>query len=251
MEGWIKLHRKIIDWQWFTSAPHYKLWSILMIRANHKESIHRDEVIKPGQLLTGRKQLSLWSGFSEQQVRTMLNDFKASREITIKSNNKYSLITILNWHEYNLTNQEINQLSTKHQPATNQQPTTSKNDNNANNDKNIIIKASPLSFLFDSKPLIQEWLNAGNHDTHLVLVKEHSHHELAELIEKAYDWAQAKNQRAETWLITFMNNKNTKAYGANQAQKSFSRKSNGLTPTPENPTGSPYLQEAIDKGLTA
>jgi hypothetical protein len=37
----------------------------------------------------------------------------------------------------------------------------------------------------------------------------------------------------------------------NQPKAGFKTKSNGLATTPENPTGSPYLQEAIDKGLTA
>lgn len=243
MEGWIKLHRKIMDWQWFESAPHFKLWSILMMRANHKETIHRDEVIKPGQLLTGRKQLSLWSGFSEQQIRTMLNDFKASREITIKSTRKFSLITILNWHEYNPTNQEINQQATKCQPSANQQVTTSKNDNNAKNDKNINIKASPLSFLFNNRPDIQDWLDKGNHDTHYaVLSQNKSHHELVDLIERAHAWALPRNQRSETWVLTFVTNKNTTAYGANLAQKS-------KTPiTPGNPTGNPYRAQRIANG---
>lgn len=100
-----------------------------------------------------------------------------------------------------------------------------------------LIKASPLSFLFDARPDIQEWLNAGNHDTHLILAKGHSHHELAELIPKAFEWAQQKDQRAENWLITFTNNIPARGFGANRAQKSKSRI------TPGNPTGNPYLDD--------
>lgn len=98
----------------------------------------------------------------------------------------------------------------------------------------VLKKASPLSFLFDHRPDIQTWLNLGNHDTHLILVKERSHHELVELVPKAFDWAAQKNLRAESWLRTFMLNQNTHGYGSNQAKKSKT------APTPNNPTGNPY-----------
>lgn len=112
-------------------------------------------------------------------------------------------------------------------------------------------KPSPLSFLFDQKPEVQDWLNAGTHETHLMLVKKFSHHVLVELIESAYLWAQPKSVRAEAWLLTFVSSKDTHGLGANQAKKAFSKKTHGLAPTTENPTGNPYIQEAIDKGLIA
>lgn len=112
------------------------------------------------------------------------------------------------------------------------------------------IKPSPLSFLFHARPEIQKWLDSGNHDTHtIILARNKSHHELAELLEKAFDWSQGKDLRAETWLLTFVDNKKTTGFGSNQAQKTFKSKTNGVASTPENPTGDPYLQEAIDKGL--
>lgn len=97
---------------------------------------------------------------------------------------------------------------------------------------------SPLSFLFHKSPNIQSWLDNGNHDTHrLIASRNKSHHELAELIEKAFDWAQGKNLRAETWLMTFIDNKKTSGFGSNLAKKSKSRA------TPDNPTGDPYLAQ--------
>lgn len=110
--------------------------------------------------------------------------------------------------------------------------------------------ASPLSFLFHNRPEIQKWLDVGNHDTHkVILARNKSHHELAELLEKAFDWSQGKDLRAETWLLTFIDNKKTSGFGSNQAKKSFKPKGHGVNGTPQNPTGDPYLQEAIDKGL--
>jgi hypothetical protein len=245
MEGWIKLHRKIASWQWASSPNHMTLFMQLLLRANYKTTKWRMETIQPGQLLTGRKQLMEWTGLTERQVRKCLDDLETTKEIVRKRAAKYSIITIANWETYQSDDREMSGKC----PADVQQTSTSKKDNNTNKEKNINIKASPLSFLFHHRPDIQDWLNKGNHDTHLIIVRERSHHEIVDLIPKAYDWALPKNMRAESFLITFFNNKNTHGYGANQAQKSFKRKGAGLTPTPENPTGDPYLQEAIDKGL--
>lgn len=140
MEGWIKLYRKSAAWQWATSPTRVALFWHLLLRANHKETKWRKVTIYPGQLLTGRKQLSIWTGLSEQQVRTALRDLIESKEITSKSYSKFSVITIANWQKYqqddakstSTTPQQI----TSNQPAINQQVTTSKNVKNVKNEKN-------------------------------------------------------------------------------------------------------------------
>jgi spore cortex formation protein SpoVR/YcgB (stage V sporulation) len=97
-------------------------------------------------------------------------------------------------------------------------------------------KPSPLSVYFSDSPEIQEWLDAGVHETHLMLLKKYSHHEVVDLIARAYAWAKPRGARAETWLYTFVSNTTTPAYGANRHQK----KSRA---TPANPTGNPYLND--------
>lgn len=104
---------------------------------------------------------------------------------------------------------------------------------NSNKEELVITKPfkkpSPLSFLFGNSPQIQEWLDEGIHETHMMLLRKHSHHELIGLIEKAYAWAFPRGKRAETWLYTFGDSKKTAGYGANLAHKSFSGKTNTTT----------------------
>ena len=120
-------------------------------------------------------------------------------------------------------------------------PNKRKEKENKEKENKVLVEASkkvsPLSFLFANSPEIQQWLNEGIHETHMMLLKKHSHHVLVDLIEQAYAWAVPRNKRAETWLYTFTSNKNTHGYGANQPQK---RKS---TATPDNPTGNPYKEQ--------
>ena len=148
MNGWISLHRKITEWEWYHDASMYKLFTYLLLFANYEDKKFEGIIIKRGQILIGRKDLSKKLNISEQSVRTFIKRLKSTSEITIKSTNKYSVITICNYDSYQNNfeganqqiNQQINQQLTSNQPATNQQLTTSNKDNNNNKLNKLIIK---------------------------------------------------------------------------------------------------------------
>ena len=60
-KGYIKLHRSMLDNPISKKSDYAWLWVILLLKANHKESKfvfnNKIVVLKPGQLLTGRKKL--------------------------------------------------------------------------------------------------------------------------------------------------------------------------------------------------
>lgn len=126
MAGWIRLHRSLAEWEWYTDSKTLHLFLHLLIKANHKPVRHRGTVIERGQLLTGRKQLASETGISEQSVRTALTRLKSTNEITIQSTKKFSIITICNYDKYQDTESEVNQVNnqTANQQLTNNQPAT-------------------------------------------------------------------------------------------------------------------------------
>lgn len=137
MDGWIKLHRKILDSSISDNPNVGWLFIHLLLRANRKQKkmlLNNTEItINEGQLITGRKTLSKLTGLSEQQIRSGLTALKSTSTITIKPTNKFSLITILNWKDYQEDNQQVNQRVTNKQPTNNQQITTNKNIENVEN----------------------------------------------------------------------------------------------------------------------
>lgn len=135
--GWIKLHRKFLEWEWYCDSNTMRLFIHLMIRANHKLKSWKGITIKPGQVITGRKKLSEELCLSEQSIRTSLNRLKSTNEITIESTNKYSLITLCNYDSYQSINTETNQQNNQqlNQQLTNKQPTTN-HKQECKNDKN-------------------------------------------------------------------------------------------------------------------
>lgn len=126
MDGYIKLHRKFTSWEWYTTPNMFHLFSHLIMMASHKKSKYQGIELNPGQLITGRKLLSKQTGLSQQTVRTCLTRLKSTNELTIKTTNRFSIITICNYDSYQLSengaNQQINQHS--NQQLTNNQPTT-------------------------------------------------------------------------------------------------------------------------------
>jgi biotin operon repressor len=121
MEGWIKLHRKIKSWEWYNDANTFRLFVHILLGANSKPSKWKGISIGRGEILTGRKALADELKISEQAIRTSLQHLKTTGEIIISTTNKYSLITICNYEDYQLIQTDnqpaINQQSTSNQPA--------------------------------------------------------------------------------------------------------------------------------------
>lgn len=122
--GYIKLHRKITEWGWYHDANTFRVFIHLLIMASYDEHGFRGHELKPGQVVCGRKQLAKDLRLSEQEIRTSLNHLKSTNEITIKTTNKFSIITIENWGKFQgqelEDNQQINQQA--NQQSTNKQP---------------------------------------------------------------------------------------------------------------------------------
>ena len=137
MEGWIKSHRKFIEWEWFTTANMFHLFHYLLFKANWENKQWRGIVVKRGQLVTGRNTISKDTGISAQCVRTCIKRLKSTNEITIKSTKAYSIITICNYDLYQPSIEEINQDINQqtNQQLTINQPTTNHNEE-YKNDKN-------------------------------------------------------------------------------------------------------------------
>ena len=108
MEGWIKIHRKMVDWEWYLDINTKTLFFHLLLTANHKEKKWRGQTIERGQLITSISHLAKETGLTCQQIRTSLNKLKSTNEITTKATNKYTLINIEKYSDYQIFEDENN-----------------------------------------------------------------------------------------------------------------------------------------------
>lgn len=136
LNGFIKLHRKLALWGWYKDSAVKSVFLHLLIMANYAPSEWKGVTLMPGQLIAGRKSLAYDLGLSEQQIRTAIRKLKSTGEITAQATNKYTLITIVNWNEYQFNDYAALDFSAHGQPTVNRQSTTDKEDKEINNKRN-------------------------------------------------------------------------------------------------------------------
>lgn len=127
LNGYIKLYRKLIRWGWYQDSVVKSLFLHCLLMASFKDFDWRGRNLKAGQFITSRKRLAEELGFSEMQIRTALKKLESTKEITIETTNRFTIITVMNWGLYqsdeDLNNQDLNQQITNKQPTDNQQIT--------------------------------------------------------------------------------------------------------------------------------
>jgi hypothetical protein len=139
MSGWIKIHRQILDWEWYSDNNAFRVFMHLILKANHKEKRYKGIELNCGSVITSRDILSLETGLSVQQIRTALDKLKSTNEITIETSSKGTIIQVVNYAKYQLSTNE----STNEQPTNNQQVTT----NNKEKKERSTFKAPSLEEL--------------------------------------------------------------------------------------------------------
>lgn len=145
MQGWVKLHRDLFNWEWYTHIPTKTLFIHLILKANHKEARYRGKLIKRGALVTSRELLAKETGLTIRQIRTALKNLKASNEVTNETTRQGTYIQIVNYDEYQEASNEV----TNERPTSDQQVTSNKNDKKEKNDNNIYYSKGNLKLTTD------------------------------------------------------------------------------------------------------
>lgn len=141
--GYIKLHRKMLDWGWYQNQNVKDLFIHLLLIANFKESKFEDMTIYPGQIITSINSLSKGTKLSTRNVRTALEKLEKSKILTKQVTSRFTIITIENWELYQGNDFEVTSQVTSDRHASDMQVTSdrqhhknAKNANNAKNDNN-------------------------------------------------------------------------------------------------------------------
>lgn len=124
MSGWIKIHRKVLEWEWYDDTNTFRLFIHLILKANHKDKNYRGQLVEAGCLLTGRELLAQETGLSVRQVRTCLERLKSTNEVTINSSRQGTIIQVVKYKDYQIATNE----TTTERPTNDQQTTTNKNE---------------------------------------------------------------------------------------------------------------------------
>lgn len=173
--GFILLFRSFKEWRWFKDIKVRSVFELCLLNANVKDKEWMGIIVPKGSFVTSLEHLSYENGTTIQETRTALKKLVSTGEISVKSTNKFTQITVSNWSKFQsqpskLTNkqQTTNNQSTINQQTTNNQLTTTKQVNKLISkqvNKNIgagapssgdILPPSPSPFLEDREIYIEK-----------------------------------------------------------------------------------------------
>jgi DNA-binding transcriptional regulator YhcF (GntR family) len=128
LSGWIKLHRALSD-HWLASNPDsLSVWVHMLMLANHVETKRQINgavvVVLPGQIITSRRSLSEKTGVQESKVERILKRLESEQQITQRGLSKFRVISIVNWAEYQSSEQQSEQQVNSKRTADEQQVNT-------------------------------------------------------------------------------------------------------------------------------
>ena len=145
-QGWVKVHRQLLNWEWYDDMNTKCLYLHCLLRANHSNAKWRGIDIKRGQFITSLESLSSETGLSVQKIRTSLIKLKSTGNITSKQQAKARVITVLNYDSYQDDNKQTNKQLTGKQQGSNREVTTDKNDKN---NKNVNIPYDGIKDIYN------------------------------------------------------------------------------------------------------
>lgn len=142
MEGWIKIHRKMLENPIVCKDNEtLSIWIYLLLNATHKEipALFKGEkiILQKGQLITGILSISKKLKINKDKVQRTLKCFELDKQIEQQTSNQNRLISILNWNEYQDNDKQNDKQMINECETTDKRVITNKNVKNVKNVRNI------------------------------------------------------------------------------------------------------------------
>jgi hypothetical protein len=149
MNGWIKLHRKLLENAIFYKPDYFQVWVFILLKVNHEEKQiiwnNEKKLLKKGSGIFSQKDVAKYFNFSRAKVKRILEYLENEHQILVKTYSKFTEIQVVNWEEY----QES--ISSEHQTnisraSAEHQLYTDKNDKNYKKEEREIFDNARLIF---------------------------------------------------------------------------------------------------------
>jgi hypothetical protein len=230
VEGFIKLYRKLLDNPIFQNEKLLKVFIWCLLKATYKsyEQMVGLQIVKlsPGQFIYGRIKASEELKIKQSTLAGLLDSLRKRQIVNIKSNNKFSVITIVNWELYQSGEDETDNKSDNKATTNRQQTDTNKKLKNIENIKPLSEKSPTriISDYFCSKYLsvyeMKYKFEAAKDGSNLSsLLKTYNQEECIKLIDLYFefedDWIQ-KNGRSISGLCSQFNLSKLSAFKQSQ-----------------------------------
>lgn len=114
MKGYVKLYRKMLEWEWMDEPVTVQVFVYCLLRANFETQRWHGVIIKPGQFVTSLSHMAKDLGISKSQLRTAIKHLILTQSIAQSVTQHATLITIEKWGDYQGAGEKAAQLMTQH-----------------------------------------------------------------------------------------------------------------------------------------
>ena len=129
--GYIKLWRSMLTWEWYDDPPTKDVYIHLILTANIKPSTWNGVDVPRGSLVSSYARIAAQTSLTVQQVRTAIAHLEATGEITRSPHPKFTVFTLNNFEKFqtstskstinSLDNQQANPTKSTQKRLDNQQ----------------------------------------------------------------------------------------------------------------------------------
>lgn len=149
MGSYIKIDRKILEWEWYRNEHTKNVFLHCLLKANWKDGKFEGKEIPRGSFITSVKKLSIELDLTEDEVKTALKHLIQTGELTKQTTNKYTIISVSNYELYqDVTNQIPNKSTSIPKPLPTIEEEKEREESKKDN-KNTSCKADALA-LFEN-----------------------------------------------------------------------------------------------------
>jgi len=99
-KGYVKTFRKIKCWEWYKDISVKVLFIHLLLEVEPEDTYIQGVFVKAGSTKKTVNELSVESGLTTQQTRRAIKELEKTNEITIKTTNRYTVISLVKWLDY-------------------------------------------------------------------------------------------------------------------------------------------------------
>lgn len=147
--GFILLYRQIVNWEWYGNPNTFRVFLHCLLKANFTDGRFEGREIKRGQFVTSLDHLSKETKLSVKEIRTALDHLIGTGELASQSFNRYRVITIVKYDEYQSEGKQNGKQRASSGQAVGKQGASkgqqynndnkNNNENNNNNHRNIFV----------------------------------------------------------------------------------------------------------------
>jgi Fe-S cluster biosynthesis and repair protein YggX len=106
-KGWIRLHRKLLDWQWHDEPNMVALWIHILLRACYGSNKYHGITTERGQIATSINAISAATGIGRKTVMWGLRKLEEEGSITMRGIVGHcTIITVNNYDQYQINENE-------------------------------------------------------------------------------------------------------------------------------------------------